>query len=57
LMDEAVRTLITRIVTPKRDQGSPQTVDASPMQRLEEIEDKIVIADQQMLTSIFPHRF
>jgi hypothetical protein len=48
-MDEAVRTLITRIVTsPKKDQGSPQKVDASPMQRLEEVEDKIVIADQQI---------
>jgi CHAT domain-containing protein len=48
LMDEAVRTLITRIVTPpKKDQSSPPKVDASPMQRLEEIEDKIVIADQQ----------
>jgi len=48
LMDQAVRTLITRIVAlPNKDQSGSQTVDASPMQRLEEIEDKIVIADQQ----------
>jgi hypothetical protein len=48
LMDDAVRTLIKRIVEPpKADQSSPQSVDASPMQRLEEIEDKIIIADQQ----------
>jgi hypothetical protein len=52
LMDEAVRTLITRIVTsPKKDQGSPQKVDASSMHRLEEIEDKIAIADQQIRDS------
>jgi hypothetical protein len=49
LMDDAVRTLITRIVAPlKKDQDSSQKADASPMQRLEEIEDKIVIADQQL---------
>jgi CHAT domain-containing protein len=47
LMDDAVRTLITRIVAPlQKDQNSSPKVDASPMQRLEEIEDKIVIADQ-----------
>jgi CHAT domain-containing protein len=53
LMDEAVRTLITRFATSllKKDQGSPQKVDASPMQRLEEIEDKIAIADQQIQNS------
>jgi hypothetical protein len=49
VMDDAVRTLITRIVTPpKKDQTTPQKVDAALMQRLEEIEDKIVIADQQI---------
>ncbi len=48
LMDDVVRTLITRVVTPpKKDQGDSQKIDASPMQRLEEIEDKIVIADQE----------
>jgi CHAT domain-containing protein len=48
LMDDAVRTLITRMVAPpKTDQSSPQKVDASALPRLEEIEDKIVIADQQ----------
>ena len=46
LMDDAVQTLITRIaVLPTRDQTSPE--NASPMQRLEEIEDKIELADQQ----------
>jgi CHAT domain-containing protein len=48
LMDDAVRTLISRVVTPpKKDQGGPQKIDASPLQRLEEIEDKIVIADRE----------
>ena len=48
LMDDAVRRLITRVVIPpKTDQSGPQKVDASPLQRLEEIEDKIVIADQE----------
>ena len=32
---------------PEKDQSGPQKVDASPLQRLEEIEDKIVIADQE----------
>lgn len=48
LMDDAVRTLITRVVIPpKKDQSGSQKVDFSPLQRLEEIEDKIVIADQE----------
>jgi CHAT domain-containing protein len=47
-MDDAVRTLVMRMVAPpNKDQNTPQKIDASPMQRLEEIEDKIVIADQQ----------
>jgi hypothetical protein len=49
LMDDAVRTLITRIAAPpEKDQSSSQKVDAAPKLRLEEIEDKIVIADQQI---------
>ena len=48
-MDDAVRTLITQIAAPpEKDQSSSQKVDAAPLQRLEEIEDKILIADQQI---------
>ena len=52
LMDDAVRTLITRIAAPpEKDQSSSHKVDtlpSLPLQRLEEIEDKIEIADQQI---------
>ena len=48
-MDDAVRTLIARIAAPpEKDQSSSQKVDTFPLQRLEEIEDKIEIADQQI---------
>jgi CHAT domain-containing protein len=49
LMDDAVRTLITRIAAPpEKDQSSSQKVDTLPFQRLEEAEDKILIADRQI---------
>ena len=48
-MDDAVRTLITRIAAPpEKDQSSSHKVDTLPLQRLEEAEDKIEIADQQI---------